>query len=238
MSVKSDGKRKWATVRGHLGSSQDSDTQLEANLESADPELCILMLQVPSVVNYSGLKRRLEGSEESWMVQFLELSGLDLLLEALDSLSGRGCSRIADALLQLTCVSCVRAVMNSSSGINFIVENEGYIRKLSQALDTSNTMVKKQVFELLAALSMFSSDGYRLAMDALDHYKGVKTQQYRFSVIMNELQATNNVPYMVTLLSVINAIIFGTDDLQQRDKMRKEFIALQTFGILPTSFMR
>ncbi|XP_029531181.1 inverted formin-2-like isoform X2 [Oncorhynchus nerka] len=233
MSVKSDGKRKWATVRGHLGSSQDSDTQLEANLESADPELCILMLQVPSVVNYSGLKRRLEGSEESWMVQFLELSGLDLLLEALDSLSGRGCSRIADALLQLTCVSCVRAVMNSSSGINFIVENEGYIRKLSQALDTPNTMVKKQVFELLSALSMFSSDGYRLAMDALDHYKGVKTQQYRFSVIMNELQATDNVPYMVTLLSVINAIIFGTDDLQQRDKMRKEFIGLQLLDILP-----
>jgi len=39
------------------------------------------------------------------------------------------------------------------------------------ALDTSNTMVKKQVFELLAALSMFSSEGHTLALDALDHYK-------------------------------------------------------------------
>lgn len=54
--------------------------------------------------------------------------------------------------------------------------------------------------------------------------QGVKTQQYRFSVIMNELQATDNVPYMVTLLSVINALIFGTDILRHRDKMRKEFI--------------
>ncbi|KAM3871342.1 LOW QUALITY PROTEIN: inverted formin-2 [Diretmus argenteus] len=232
MSVKSDGKKKWAAVRGRLGSSQDSDTQPEANLESADPELCIRLLQVPTVVNYSGLKRRLEGSDQTWMVQFLELSGLDLLLEALDRLSGRGCSRIADALLQLTCVSCVRAVMNSSTGIHFIIENEGYIRKLSQALDTSNMMVKKQVFELLAAL-MFSTDGHRLALDALDHYKGVKTQQYRLSVIMNELQSTDNVPYMVTLLSVINALIFGTDDLRQRDRMRKEFIGLQLLDILP-----
>ncbi|XP_028294273.1 inverted formin-2 isoform X3 [Gouania willdenowi] len=233
MSVKSDGKKKWAAVRGRLGSSQDSDTTQEANLESADPELCIRLLQVPTVVNYSGLKRRLEGSDQTWMVQFLELCGLDLLLEALDRLSGRGCSRIADALLQLTCVSCVRAVMNSSAGIHFIIENEGYIRKLSQALDTSNTMVKKQVFELLAALSMFSIDGHRLALDALDHYKGVKTQQYRFSMVMNELQATDNIPYMVTLLSVINALIFGTDDLRQRDKMRKEFIGLQLLDILP-----
>lgn len=133
MSGKLDGgKKKWATVRDRLGSSQDSDTQLEANLESADPELCIRLLQVPTVVNYSGLKRRLEGSDQTWMVQFLELSGLDLLLEALDRLSGRGCSRIADALLQLTCVNCVRAVMNSSAGIHFIIDNEGYIRKLTQ----------------------------------------------------------------------------------------------------------
>lgn len=56
--------------------------------------------------------------------------------------------------------------------------------------------------------------------------QGVKTQQYRFSVIMNELQATDNVPYMVTLLSVINALIFGSEDLRQRDKMRKEFIGM------------
>uniref|UniRef100_A0A3Q2YCD5 Inverted formin 2 n=1 Tax=Hippocampus comes TaxID=109280 RepID=A0A3Q2YCD5_HIPCM len=224
MSGMSEVKKKWAAVRGRLGSSQDSDTQQEANLENADPELCIRLLQVPTVVNYSGLKRRLDGSDRTWMVQFLELSGLDLLLEALDRLSGRGCSRISDALLQLTCVNCVRAVMNSSAGIHFIIENEGYIRKLSQALDTSNTMVKKQVFELLAALSMFSTDGHHLALDALDHYKGVKTHHYRFSVIMNELQATDNVPYMVTLLSVINALIFGSDDLRQRDKMRKEFI--------------
>lgn len=44
-------------------------------------------------------------------------------------------------------------------------------------------MVKKQVFELLAALSMFSSDGHRLALDALDHYKAVKLNS---TVIFNE----------------------------------------------------
>lgn len=46
------------------------------------------------------------------------------------------------------------------------------------ALDTSNIMVKKQVFELLAALSMFDSEGYRLALDSLDHYKASVNDQY------------------------------------------------------------
>lgn len=62
----------------------------------------------------------------------------------------------------------------------------------------------------------------------------MKTQQYRFSVVMNEIQATDNVPYMVTLLSVINALIFGTDDLRERDKMRKEFIG-RLCGTSPSS---
>ena len=84
------------------------------------------------MVNYSGLRRRLEGSDQAWMVQFLELRGLDLLMEALERMSGRGCARIADALLQLTCIACVRAVMNSSAGLHFILDNQGYVRTLTQ----------------------------------------------------------------------------------------------------------
>uniref|UniRef100_A0A8C8J160 Inverted formin, FH2 and WH2 domain containing n=1 Tax=Oncorhynchus tshawytscha TaxID=74940 RepID=A0A8C8J160_ONCTS len=230
---KSASKGKWGALKEHLTSSPpDRDAHLEANLENSVPELCIRLLQVPTVVNYSGVRRRLEGSDQEWMVQFLELNGLDLLMEALERLSGRGCARIADALLQLTCVACVKAVMNSSAGLHFILDNEGYVRTLSQALDTSNTMVKMQVFELLAALTLFNPQGHHLAMDALEHYKSVNMQQYRFSVIMNELHATDNVPYMVVLMSVVNVIIFGVEDLRKRDKLRKEFIGLQLLQLL------
>ncbi|XP_036097412.1 inverted formin-2 isoform X2 [Molossus molossus] len=230
MSVKEGAQRKWAALKEKLGP-QDSDPT-EANLENADPELCIRLLQMPSVVNYSGLRKRLEGSDGSWMVQFLEQSGLDLLLEALARLSGRGVARIADALLQLTCVSCVRAVMNSQQGMEYILSNQAYVRQLSQALDTSNVMVKKQVFELLAALCIYSPEGHALALDALDHYKTVCSQQYRFSVIMTELSSSDNVPYVVTLLSVINAIILGPEDLRARTQLRGEFIGLQLLDVL------
>ena len=39
------------------------------------------------------------------------------------------------------------------------------------ALDTSNTVVKKQVIELLSALCVYSSEGYDRALHALEHYK-------------------------------------------------------------------
>uniref|UniRef100_UPI0037E96B52 inverted formin-2-like n=1 Tax=Semicossyphus pulcher TaxID=241346 RepID=UPI0037E96B52 len=222
-------RTKWEAVKGHVTRcpAHDPDARQETNLENADPELCIRLLQVPSVVNYSGLRRRLEASERSWMVQFLELRGLDLLMEALERLSGRGHARIADALLQLTCVTCVRAVMNSSAGLHFILDHHGYVRTLTQALDTSNVMVKMQVFELLAALALFDPRGHHLTQDALDHYRSLKKQQYRFSVILNELQSTDNVPYMVALMTIVNVLVLGQEDLRRRDRVRREFIGLQ-----------
>ncbi|XP_059814366.1 inverted formin-2-like [Hypanus sabinus] len=233
MAAKQESKpKKWALVKEKVTVPDIDNT--EANLENAEPELCIRLLQTPTVINYSGLKKRLENSNNAWMLQFLELGGLDLLLEALDRLSGRGVTKITDALLQLTCVKCVRAVMNSSKGIDYIINNSGYVRKLSQALDTANITVKKQVFELLAALSIYSPEGHSLALDALENYKTVKRQQYRFSVIMNELQTTDNVPYMTILLSVINAIILGCEELIPRTQLRNEFIGLHLLDILPS----
>ncbi|XP_069028747.1 inverted formin-2-like isoform X2 [Embiotoca jacksoni] len=134
ISVATAAKTKWEALKGRLTATPaaDPDAALEANLESADPELCIRLLQVPTVVNYSGLRRQLEASDQSWMVLFLELRGLDLLMEALERMSGRGSPRISEALLQLTCVACVRAVMNSAAGLHFILDNEGYVRTLTQ----------------------------------------------------------------------------------------------------------
>lgn len=50
------------------------------------------------------------------------------------------------------------------------------------------------------------------------------SQQYRFSVIVNELSDSSNVPYVVTLLSTVNAIILGPEDLRARTQLRSEFI--------------
>lgn len=50
------------------------------------------------------------------------------------------------------------------------------------------------------------------------------SQQYRFSVIMTELSGSDNLPYVATLLSVVNAIILGPEDLRTRTQLRGEFI--------------
>lgn len=56
-------------------------------------------------------------------------------------------------------------------GLDYIVENREYVGKLGTALDTNNSTVKKQVFELLSALCAYSSEGHARALETLDHYR-------------------------------------------------------------------
>ena len=38
-------------------------------------------------------------------------------------------------------------------------------------MDTNNSLVKMQIFELLSGLCLYSEEGYQLALEALSHYK-------------------------------------------------------------------
>ncbi|XP_022091618.1 inverted formin-2-like isoform X2 [Acanthaster planci] len=202
-----------------------------ANLENAEPELCIRLLRLPTLNNYTGLKKRIANSDKEWLQRFLELDGLDVLLESVVRLSSRGMT-MAQAYLQIEVVNCIKAVMNSKAGLEYICENEEYTRKLAEALDTNNTLVKKAVFELLSALCLYNEVGYTLAIDALENYKVSKNQRYRFSLIVNELRKAEIVPYKICLLSFINCILMSTEDFETRVRLRNEFIGLQLLDIL------
>lgn len=62
------------------------------------------------------------------------------------------------------------AMMDSRTGLDYIVENKDYVAKLGTALDSDNHTVKKQVFDLLSALCAYSPEGYNRAFETLEHY--------------------------------------------------------------------
>ncbi|XP_077984696.1 inverted formin-2-like [Glandiceps talaboti] len=225
----------WTKAKQKTVGTTEKDDGSGNNLENCEPELCIQLLRIPSVHNYAGLKKRISKSDKEWMTEFLELDGLEVLVECLERLSDKGFSSFADAYLQIECVSCIKAVLNSKTGLNHIIEtseSKQYTRKLSSALDTSNVLTKKMVFEILSALSVYSPDGCNIAMDALEFYKIHKNQRYRLSLIINELKCSELVPYKVTIVSFINSLIFGTDDIEDRRRLRNEFIGLGLLDII------
>ncbi|ESP03682.1 hypothetical protein LOTGIDRAFT_224207 [Lottia gigantea] len=193
----------------------------------------IFLLQHPSLRNMCHLRKDISNSDEEWIKDFLRHHGLELLFECLDNLS-RYKSDLINITLRVECILCIKSCLNSKQGIQFLIGSENYAPKFATALDTTNIMVKKQVFELLSALCVYSQDGYRLALDALDTFKTMKKQRYKFSVIVNELKNAELVPYKTTLMAFVNCILVGTDDLQERVSIRNQFIGLNFLDIINT----
>lgn len=127
-------KKAAQSVRDSLVSNSPKSQHAAAgsSLEGADPELCITLMD--RGLNFRGLMQRLKSADQQWMEQFLAAGGLTAIFDALEALARLGFSSITDALRQLECVSCIKAVMNNKFGLEFIIvqPGEGFVKKLAQ----------------------------------------------------------------------------------------------------------
>ena len=109
------------------------DSSTMATLENGDPEHCVTLTHNPSVHVYYALKSRIESSAPSWLQQFLELDGLGSLINTLEQLSRSSAGTdgsFSGAILQLDCLSCVKAVLNTNIGMTYFLQHQNYTRKL------------------------------------------------------------------------------------------------------------
>ena len=72
-------------------------------------------------------------------------------------------------------------------------------------------MIKKQVFELLSALCLYSERGYRLAIDALENYKVVTSTLPWFPGRGRVAQSRGSTCQFVTCHSGLCPCVFGVD---------------------------
>uniref|UniRef100_A0A182VQZ8 Formin FH3 domain-containing protein n=1 Tax=Anopheles minimus TaxID=112268 RepID=A0A182VQZ8_9DIPT len=119
-----------------------------------------------------------------------------------------------------------RPKMDARIGLEYIIENNDYVNKLGLALDTNNVTVKKQIFELLSTLCAFSANGYKRAIETLEHYKSIKGERYRLNLVVSELDKATAVEYQIALLAFVNCVIISAGSLKDRIRMRNEFIGI------------
>ncbi|ELU12761.1 hypothetical protein CAPTEDRAFT_83604, partial [Capitella teleta] len=208
-----------------------------ASLQNCLPERCLKLAQNPSTQGYYALKASLETSSASWIQRYLNLGGLDALVDALESLSGRDFTNFGDTVLQLDCLGCIRAVLNTTEGMNSLLNQEDLVRKLVIALDSPNALPKKQIFEVLTVVVVYSFRGHRAVMEALAHFQKICHQTSEYSLVLTELRETDSATYKRTLLAFINALITRHKNLHERHRLRGHLIGLGILNILE-SFRR
>ena len=65
------------------------------------------------------------------MLEFLENNGMEILLDALEKLASLKLFFDA-AIMLLECASCIKTVMNSKTGLDFMVGNRDFTRRLGR----------------------------------------------------------------------------------------------------------
>nr|KAG5690781.1 hypothetical protein BaRGS_015308 [Batillaria attramentaria] len=142
---------------------------------------------------------------------------------------GKSFTSFSDAILQIDCISCIRAILNTPLGIDHLLHSSDDTNKLVIGLNISNTLPKKQILEMAAAVCAHSALGYKRILEGLDHLKRKTNQYHRFSMIVNELKSAETVPHKTAVMTFINTLINCNLDLNQRCRVRNQMIdALQS----------
>ena len=117
------------------GNDSNKENGLIDNLDqinwNVDSELVIKFLTIPTAKNYTALRRQLENCSGSWMTEFLEHDGLEIMFSAMRQMSERSYVKFADAVLQLELVRCIKAVVNSKVGMEFVTNHGDMVHKLA-----------------------------------------------------------------------------------------------------------
>ena len=101
------------------------------DIDSCDPDIVVsLLASSPSKKTYSALAKRLKSADKLWIQGFLQANGVESLLDVVDVMSSQRVQQLADALLLLECVGCVKSVMNSHAGLDYISEHRDSATKL------------------------------------------------------------------------------------------------------------
>lgn len=128
--------RRWDVIRQQFQNSEGDCEQNETGSVSfskdVSAELCVRLLSASSLQNFSGLKSKLQASSGQWIEDFIIHGGMEVLFQALDRLSQTGRMAFLEAFMQLECVNCIKAVMNSKQGLDSMTKNKTLVRNLAQ----------------------------------------------------------------------------------------------------------
>lgn len=90
-----------------------------ASIEGADAELTLSLFK--HSLNYIGLKNRIKTADQKWIEEFLDQGGLETIFDTLSALSSKGFCSLMDAVQQLECIRCIKAIMNHPCGIEYVI---------------------------------------------------------------------------------------------------------------------
>ncbi|KAK6645426.1 hypothetical protein RUM43_001703 [Polyplax serrata] len=173
------------------------------------------------------LRIALTNNPLTWVQEFVT-EGLQLLLGVLNECY---LNDPRHEKVQYECLRCLRAIMNNTIGIKKVFREKGAMTVLARSLDITKPKVMFEVVQVLAATCFIPPDGHDKVVEAITMSAEIKGKE-RFQPVVQGLLAKNNENLRVACLTLINAIVTQTDDLEYRLHLRNEIMRAGLYDIL------
>jgi hypothetical protein len=177
------------------------------------------------------LENKLATASDEWLMEFMQQDGLTHLMEATSNLDLIEFKKISDLVVQIQLVMCIRAFLNNVVTLELLLDDPELLNQMvQQSSTTKNVMMKVKFFELFAALCLYSERGWKNVCKSFKKAGGL-LHHSAYAYLVQLLNQENDTQFRRSGLSLLNAIILGSGDLQQRATVRGQFIQA---GALPT----
>ncbi|XP_044581625.1 disheveled-associated activator of morphogenesis 1 isoform X1 [Cotesia glomerata] len=239
--------KKWQIYCSRKGNDTLDNGGLRTTDLSGDPEDYINRIRVIASTTFSedaeelsnqmrqaeALKTALRTQPHSFVLRFIELDGLNALLQVLGTIDVEA----ANSNLHTSVIGCLKALMNNSNGRAHVLAHPTAINTISQSLATENIKAKISVLEILGAVCLVPG-GHRKVLEAMLHFQQFHSERTRFQSIINDLDRNfgvykDNLSLKTAIMSFINAVLNygpGQVTMEFRLHLRYELLML---GIQP-----
>eukprot|EP00026_Physarum_polycephalum_P007810 Phypoly_transcript_07878.p1 GENE.Phypoly_transcript_07878~~Phypoly_transcript_07878.p1 ORF type:complete len:323 (+),score=19.87 Phypoly_transcript_07878:53-1021(+) len=258
--VKRDEMQNWDLARKWMLLSQKSTPEAPRrtvnkavstrNVHSEDnPQSYITALKSPQREKHlASLKVILTGKELSWAIVFLDLHGLECILDILED-SVRATTKTAQRATEiLDCMACIKALLNSQIGMAKCMERPQFTKAVASVLSCTEQLVSSPDVEMwekimcsalniLAAMCIIPT-GHRMVITAFNRLCEEYDEEERFACILKCIwhcvsNAKRDIPLtenyyslLLSCMSFINVVINAPYELRMRCALRSSILAI------------
>jgi len=164
-----------------------------------------------------------------WIRSFIQLSGVDELLNDLAAVYDGSLSITDEVPLEVEILRCIKYLIDTKVGLGAIATAENGIKKLALGVLIPNREAQQVAVEILTVVCLMPRIGHSAVVEALSYLQEKELEKERFLSIVKQFNEATSVKSQVIYLTFLNTLVTSCTNLTTRHALRNE---LQTLGMV------
>ncbi len=178
-------------------------------------------------------------AHKQFLVDFIENDGVEMLIDLTRWYTTRDPTRrlMPEKKILPQLMSCYKALMNNSMGMESVLGVTDSITNLAMGLDLtdeSNLQTSQEIIMLLAVTCFYSPEGRDLVVQSMDDLRQRWRESHKYQTLVDTFSNCDDSEFRAAVSMFITTIVNSASEVESRVQVRNDFLALD----IMTAFQR